>query len=102
MPTELGTVLALEDPAETKAAKAPALVQICPTQDTDKKQVSREGHTRRRAIGVRRDSKQGHGMESARAAGGEGLSEEVAFELRCECKYLGVPGRGTPRAKALR
>lgn len=24
-------------------------------------------------------------MESARAAGGEGVSEEVAFELRCEC-----------------
>ena len=85
MPTELGTVLALEDPAETKAAKAPALVEICPTQDTDKKQVSQEGHTQLRVRKVRRDSKQGHGMESDRAAGGEGLFEEVASELRCEC-----------------
>lgn len=56
---QVGHSLAVGDPAETKAAKAPALLELKSNQEKDKKQVnSQEGHTHQRVIKARKDTKQ--------------------------------------------
>lgn len=56
-----------------------------PSQVDRQKHVHQEGHTHQRAVKVRKDLELEEGMESEWAASGEGLFEEVASELSCEC-----------------